>query len=220
MINSRSIEDLHPAVARGLREFLRRMEAAGFLNVGISATYRDKAYQDHLFAQGRSRPGQIVTNARGGQSIHNYRLAFDFFRNERGQTADGRPLAFADRTVKERSFWDTAGKIWTDMGGVWGGNWKGFVDRPHCEYTGGLSLTGLQRGSRLSDDAIMPWEEEKEESMRYNNIEELPHWAVETIRKLISKGYLKGDGTSLDLSADMLRILVINDRAGVYGGIN
>ncbi|MCL2841644.1 MAG: M15 family metallopeptidase, partial [Defluviitaleaceae bacterium] len=90
-IDSRNIDDLHPAVARGCRAFINRMSEAGFPHVGISATYRDVENQNWLFGQGRpnevpyGRAGTIVTNARGGQSIHNYRLAFDFFRNVSGQ---------------------------------------------------------------------------------------------------------------------------------------
>jgi len=195
------------------------MNDAGFLHVGISATYRDRVHQDWLFAQGRTRPGNIVTNARGGSSIHNYRLAFDFFRNIRGQE-------FADRTPAERAFWDTAGRIWVEMGGVWGGNWRNFVDRPHCEFTGGLQLSDLQAGRRLPDDTQMLWELQSMESevveVRFNTISEIAerhNWAVPTISKLTGNGVLRGnsgDGTGLDLSLDMIRILVFNDRAGLY----
>ena len=45
---------------------------------------------------------------------------------------------------------------------------------------------------------------------------ECPSWARETVQKLIDKGYLGGDGQSLDLSHDMVRILVIQDRAGCF----
>jgi len=51
---------------------------------------------------------------------------------------------------------------------------------------------------------------------RYNNIESLPDWARPTIQKMIDKGLLNGNGTSLDLSLDMIRMFVINDRAGLY----
>ncbi|MCL2840650.1 MAG: M15 family metallopeptidase, partial [Defluviitaleaceae bacterium] len=159
----------------------------------------------------------IVTNARGGQSIHNYRLAFDFFRNVSGQ-------AFNDSTPAERAFWNTAGRIWVEMGGVWGGNWTSFVDRPHCEFTGGLTLHDLQAGKQLPKDAKMPWElyvsENEVEAMRFNLVDEMPDWAQPTIKRLIEKGHLRGnngDGTGLDLSLDMVRILVLNDRAGLYG---
>lgn len=41
-------------------------------------------------------------------------------------------------------------------------------------------------------------------------------WAVETVEKLIALGALRGDGTGLGLSEDMLRTFVINDRMGLY----
>ena len=50
----------------------------------------------------------------------------------------------------------------------------------------------------------------------YNKIEEIPTWAKPTIEKLINKGYLTGSETGLNISYDLLRTLVINDRAGIY----
>lgn len=45
----------------------------------------------------------------------------------------------------------------------------------------------------------------------------LPNYAKPTIKKLINKGYLNGDSSGrLDLSGDMLRILVILDRSGAF----
>jgi len=213
MIDSRNINDLHPTLQRGARELISRMVGQGF-PVGVSATYRCHAFQNHLFEQGRSRPGQIVTNARGGQSTHNYRLAFDIFKTIRGQE-------FSDT-----KFFETAGRIWQQMGGVWGGSWQSFPDRPHFEYTGALRLLDLQRGMTLPENHKMPWEVsivtenrdvEEEPEMRINTIEELPDWAMTTVKKLIDKGHLRGTGEKLDLSMDMLRLLVISDRAGLFG---
>lgn len=59
---------------------------------------------------------------------------------------------------------------------------------------------------------------------RYNTFDAIPEWAQTTVRKLIGKGYLTGSGSKdenglpndLDLSRDLLRLLVINDRAGLY----
>ena len=46
----------------------------------------------------------------------------------------------------------------------------------------------------------------------------MPDWAKPTVTKLMRKGYLKGDNEGrLMLDDNMLRILVINDRAGIYG---
>lgn len=57
---------------------------------------------------------------------------------------------------------------------------------------------------------------EEEEEMRFNKIEDVPSYAKPTIQKLIDKGLLKGNDIGLDLSEDMIRMFVINDRAGLY----
>jgi peptidoglycan L-alanyl-D-glutamate endopeptidase CwlK len=44
----------------------------------LTSGYRSKKEQNELYAQGRSKPGQVVTNAKAGQSYHNYGLAVDF----------------------------------------------------------------------------------------------------------------------------------------------
>lgn len=51
----------------------------------------------------------------------------------------------------------------------------------------------------------------------FHSVEEVPAWARPTVQKLIDKGALQGvGGGDLDLSADLLRMLVINDRCGLY----
>lgn len=57
-----------------------------------------------------------------------------------------------------------------------------------------------------------------EQQKRYQTVEELPDWAKDTIRKMVKLGYLKGDGQGLDLSLDMIRVFVANDRAHLYDG--
>jgi hypothetical protein len=64
---------------------------------------------------------------------------------------------------------------------------------------------------------LCPYIEYRAPETVYNTIDEAPDWAKSTVQKLINKKYLQGDGGSLDLSDDMLRILVICDRAGAYG---
>ena len=68
--------------------------------------------------------------------------------------------------------------------------------------------------------------EEEETVERYNKIDDMPAYAKETVITLVDKGFLNGSGGSkdengrpadLDLSVDMLRILVIQDRAGMFG---
>ena len=44
----------------------------------------------------------------------------------------------------------------------------------------------------------------------------MPEWARPTIQKLVDKGVLQGDNNGLNLTDELLRIFVINDRAGLY----
>ena len=55
--------------------------------------------------------------------------------------------------------------------------------------------------------------------MIYNYIDEnMPKWARATVQKLVDKGYLNGNEKGeLGLNDTMLKIFVINDRAGLYG---
>lgn len=60
--------------------------------------------------------------------------------------------------------------------------------------------------------------QEEETNMRYKYYDDVPDWAKPTISKLVKRGYLKGEGSGvLDLSEDAVKLLVINDRAGLYG---
>jgi N-acetylmuramoyl-L-alanine amidase len=76
---------------------------------------------------------------------------------------------------------------------------------------------GLLPKEDVSADEPLPNKSEVEE-VRYQKVEHLPDWARPTVEKLILKGFLKGnENDELDLSGDMVRILVVLDRAGAYG---
>lgn len=58
---------------------------------------------------------------------------------------------------------------------------------------------------------------EEDDEVRYKYYDDMPDWAQPTVKKLVDKGYLKGEGNGvLNLSEDTLKVLVINDRAGLY----
>lgn len=87
MITSRKIEDLLPAVQVKVRAFKELCEADG-IDLLITATYRDHESQNALYAQGRTVKGPIVTNARGGESKHNWRCRLTWLKSSSG-TAKG-----------------------------------------------------------------------------------------------------------------------------------
>lgn len=203
MLNSRDIDRLRPDVAANCRKWLKLCENAG-LNVLVTQTVRDREYQEYLYTLGRTAPGSVVTNSRV-PTFHSADAgcAFDFCRNVKGHEYD------------DAAFFEKAAAIALDMGFSWGGNWKSFPDRPHIQWdSGGAWTSAMIRAGKLPP-AMPLWNEEDE--MRYKTVKECPDWAQKTIQKLMDKGFLAGDGKELDLSHDMVRLLVIQDRAGTFG---
>lgn len=119
-------------------ELLKRAYKEG-IYVQISSGFRSFADQNALYAQGRTKPGNVVTNARGGYSNHNFGLAIDYFL----VSDDGSKALW---TVNNK--WKRVAAIGKELGFSWGGDWKSFPDYPHLEMTGGLSTAQLRAGSR------------------------------------------------------------------------
>lgn len=80
-------------------------------------------------------------------------------------------------------------------------------------------VTGKECPAPFVGAGAAEWKEFKELLMakRYNTLDEVPAWARATIQKLLDREILQGDGQGLDLSYDMVRMLVIQDRAGLFG---
>jgi peptidoglycan LD-endopeptidase CwlK len=107
------------------------------IDVCVVATERTIKEQNLLFAQGRTRPGKKVTNARGGDSIHNYRLAWDLC-----------PVVNGRLDWNNTQLFNRLGAIGERHGIAWGGHFKSIVDKPHFQFTAGLTLRDLKNGKR------------------------------------------------------------------------
>lgn len=142
MINSRSLDDLLPQVKTLAEKFISRCKEEG-IDLLITSTYRDKESQAALFAQGRTAPGKIVTNARAGQSFHNYRVALDVV-----PLRNGKPVW--NTTNDDAVLWKRIGAIGKECGLEWAGEWRTFKEFPHFQYTGGLTLADFQAGKVLA----------------------------------------------------------------------
>lgn len=130
-IINRNITDLKPVLQRGLKELqsrfateVKNMVQKGQLNasclyctIGVSETLRSIERQKEMVAEGKSQTMQ--SNHLTGQ-------AFDFYIDN-----------YPGSNIYPSVLVNVVGRIWTDMGGVWGGSWKGLVDSDHCEFIGG-----------------------------------------------------------------------------------
>jgi hypothetical protein len=126
------------------QEFVTQARAAGYRVVLASGT-RTVSEQNKLYAKGRTEPGNRVTNAKGGDSPHNFGLAFDFaFGN-----AVGRP------TWPAGAPWAAAAAIGKRLGLEWGGDWKSFTDRPHLELPGWRDVRAEWKRSGATDYAVV-----------------------------------------------------------------
>lgn len=128
----RSIRTLHPKAQVLARRSLNVIRNSS-INARIISGTRTYAEQNRLFAQGRfGNPPPVVTNARGGQSNHNFGIAWDIgIFSAKGAYLGNSPQ------------YATAGQRAMN-GGItnleWGGNWTSFVDRPHYQHYTGLAI--------------------------------------------------------------------------------
>lgn len=108
---------VHPEFAEKLERLTALCEKENLI-IEFSGGYRSIAEQNELYAQGRTAPGQKVTNAKGGYSQHNFGIAADFFKNVKGHAYD------------DDAFFARVGKLAQSVGLGWGGTWE-HPDRPH-----------------------------------------------------------------------------------------
>jgi peptidoglycan L-alanyl-D-glutamate endopeptidase CwlK len=144
---SRSISDLHPllAYAFGKAEALYLAKYPEAPKPVLTCTYRSKAEQQKLYDQVRDgidndKDGKIdeaderVTNAKPGESAHNYLPAPAF------------DVAFVDKS--EKTDWSNlhfqrfAALVLTTPGITWGGHFKSLIDMPHFELTDWKKIVG------------------------------------------------------------------------------
>ncbi len=130
-MSDRNIKDLHPDLQPLAQRFLDQCGGKG-ITAFLTETYRSSEDQDADYAQGRAKPGHIITNARGGESPHNT------------TDADGNPAACAfdfaikndDGTVDwdaSDDDWQVAIRIGEGLGLVSGSTFHSIKDSPHME---------------------------------------------------------------------------------------
>lgn len=141
-----NVKGMNKVVADKVRKVIKKMHAEG-IYICVAQGYRSFAEQDALYAQGRTKPGQIVTNARGGQSNHNYGVAVDLCL----YTKDGKDV-----------IWTTTGdfqkvvKAMKAEGFKWGGDWHGFKDYPHFEICDAVRGEKIPTGGTESTKKSTP----------------------------------------------------------------
>ncbi len=146
-VTQRRIATLHPKERATMTKIIEEVGVAltGRADVRITHALRTNKEQYDLYALGRTvvnpegksptRPfGYTVTNAKAGQSVHNYGFAVDICLIIDGKVASWDILK--DWDGDKVADWDECVKIFAKYGYSWGGNWAKFRDFPHFEKIG------------------------------------------------------------------------------------
>lgn len=138
-ISQNKIAKLHPKIRFKVTQALLNLEKRN-VTARIVQGLRTWAEQDALYAQGRTAPGKIVTNAKAGQSYHNYGLAVDFALLHKDGSISWNMLEDLDKDKK--ADWLEVVEEFEKLGFSWGGHWK-HPDNPHFEMTFGYNFRAL-----------------------------------------------------------------------------
>ena len=131
---------MHPLLRTELANILSEIEQGG-VSIRLTQTLRTIQEQNDLYAIGRTKPGKIVTNAKGGQSYHNWGLSCDFCLLHKDGSISWNMHEDLDKDGI--ADWMEVVKIFEKYGWEWGGKWK-FKDTPHFQKTFGKSLNDLK----------------------------------------------------------------------------
>lgn len=129
--SDKRIKLLHPKIRADATILINAIEQKLGMRMRVTQGLRTIAEQNALFEQGRSKPGKIVTNAKGGESYHNFGLAIDLC-----EIRNGEAIWECD--------WPRIAPIAKNLGWEWGGDWTTFKDRPHFQKVFGKSTAQLR----------------------------------------------------------------------------
>jgi peptidoglycan L-alanyl-D-glutamate endopeptidase CwlK len=130
---SRELNDLNPEFSLMVDPFLANCKAAG-IDLLITCTARTNEEQAVLYAQGRTTPGRIVTNAKPGQSAHNYGLAIDVV-----PIVHGKPDWSGDSPI-----WQEIGTLGQARGMQWlGAPDSQFREQAHFQHPQWKTIAGV-----------------------------------------------------------------------------
>lgn len=205
---------LLPVVRTATERLIQRSFAIG-IPIVITQGLRTIAEQDALYAQGRSKPGKVVTRARGGYSYHNFGMAVDYAL----LMPDGRSVSWdtkVDGNRDKRADWIQVAEIGKELGFTWGGDWTSFPDYPHLQMDFGLSTAQYRAGQRPTQAQInnamerLTIKEDKPvtQPVTTRDVNVPSKWAAVTWEEVTANGYFDGTRPGATITREEAGIVV------------
>jgi peptidoglycan L-alanyl-D-glutamate endopeptidase CwlK len=123
------LDGVHPDLAWRIERIMMAMQYLGW-ELMVTAGVRSTLDQQRLYAQGRTAPGAIVTNADGVKKRSKHQLQPDGY----GHAVDVCFVVGGRPTWDDHLPWRLYGEMGIALGLTWGGTFTGLVDRPHMEW--------------------------------------------------------------------------------------
>lgn len=149
---------LHPAIRQEVIDTITDTENTKFpptVCIRIVQGFRTFKQQDALYAQGRTKPGKIVTNAKGGHSNHNFGLSIDFaLMYDKDGNGTFETLSWTtgeDFDEDKEADWMEVVNAFKGKGWEWGGEWAKFKDYPHLQKVFGYTVSQLLQKYEAKD---------------------------------------------------------------------
>ena len=138
IVTDRRINTLHPLVREKAKIFILKAEKELGIKLRVVQALRSWQEQADLYNKGRTEESKakkekIVTNAKAGDSYHNYGLAIDVVEIKDGKALWTNPN------------WSKIARLGKSLGFEWGGDWKSFKDKPHFQFTFGRKIADLKK---------------------------------------------------------------------------
>ncbi|ATW24582.1 M15 family metallopeptidase [Candidatus Formimonas warabiya] len=150
----KQIELLHPELQEKCHQLLRLAKSKGY-DLLVTQTLRTKKEQDDLYAQGRTKPGKIVTWVSYPMSLHCWGVAFDI------------AVLLSGKVTWDTQHYDRIGPLGESLGLEWGGRWTNFPDKPHFQLKGfeAKRLVDLYRSPEVFTSSYQEKEPQDKETL-------------------------------------------------------
>jgi peptidoglycan LD-endopeptidase CwlK len=151
------VAKLHPKIRDEVKALIEKAESKLLATVAVRVVQglRTFAEQQALYEQGRTKPGNRVTNSKAGQSYHNFGLAIDFaLLIDKDGNGSYETLSWdllKDHDKDGIADWLEVVDVFEDAGYTWGGRFNSIKDNPHLEKNFGVHWKELLRRHNAKD---------------------------------------------------------------------